>query len=327
MKRRLSVYDFVLLVLIGVLASIIIALKMPQQKNEYIHIGIAVYNMEDTFIQNYVEQLQDALETYDFSGKKILYEIFDAENSVNRQKKQFRYMCSQNFDVLLINLVKQSSAASILNETADLNIPVILFNREADGKDLSITDTIWYVGTDAKAAGAIQGDMVTKAWQEQKEKLDHNGNNKLDYVLVEGEATHFDTIRRTNGFLENSRSVPLHQLENIAANWKRALAYEEFAALDKEILKKVEAVICNNDDMALGIYDYYEDNKLEVPLLIGINNSSEMNEKINAGQIYGTVDNGIEEQVAYICDLLNSILLEETKKFEKVWYSKPEIVR
>ena len=52
-----------------------------------------------------------------------------------------------------------------------------------------------------------------------------------------------------------------------------------------------------------------------------------MNEKINAGQIYGTVDNGIEEQVAYICDLLNSILLEETKKFEKVWYSKPEIVR
>ena len=167
MKRRLSVYDFVLLVLIGVLASIIIALKMPQQKNEYIHIGIAVYNMEDTFIQNYVEQLQDALETYDFSGKKILYEIFDAENSVNRQKKQFRYMCSQNFDVLLINLVKQSSAASILNETADLNIPVILFNREVDEKDLSIAETIWYVGTDAKAAGAMQGDMVTKAWQEQ----------------------------------------------------------------------------------------------------------------------------------------------------------------
>ena len=96
MKRRLSVYDFVLLVLIGVLASIIIALKMPQQKNEYIHIGIAVYNMEDTFIQNYVEQLQDALETYDFSGKKILYEIFDAENSANRQKKQFQYL-PQNF--------------------------------------------------------------------------------------------------------------------------------------------------------------------------------------------------------------------------------------
>ena len=326
MKRRLFSYNFILLLLLGTLVGVIIAWKMPQRKDEYIHVGIAVYNMDDTFMQNYVEHLQDAIDEYDFSGKKVLYEIFDAEGNLNRQKKQLQYMCSQNFDVLLINLVKPTSAANVLNETADLNIPVILFNREIDAKDLSISDNIWYVGTDAKAAGAMQGDMITEAWNEQKAELDRNKNNKLDYVLVEGEAIHFDAIRRTNGFLENSQNVNLNQLENISADWQRTLAYDEFSKLDKKIIENVEAVVCNNDDMALGIYDYYEANKLGIPLILGINNSLEMKEKIKSGLIYGTVDNGMKEQVEYICDLLDSILKEQAKDSEKVWYSKPYVV-
>ena len=326
MIRRLLKYDFIWFVLLGVLAGTIGAWIMPQQKNEYTHIGIAVYNMNDTFMRDYVEYLQDSIDTYDFSGKKVLYEIFDAENSLKRQEKQLQYMCSQNFDVLLINLVKQSSAASILNETAELNVPVILFNRETYAKDLSIADNIWYVGTDAKAAGAMQGGMLTKAWKEQKETMDRNGNNKLDYVLVEGETAHFDAVRRTNGFLENSQSIPLNQLANLSAEWQRALAYEKFAALDREVIGNVEAVVCNNDEMALGIYDYYERKGQEPPFIIGINNSLEMNEKTGAGQIYRTVDNGMEEQVDYICDLLDGILKGQTEGFEKIWYSKPYVV-
>lgn len=326
MKRRLLKYDFIWVVLLGVLVGTIGAWIMPQQKNEYTHIGIAVYNMNDAFMQDYVEHLQESMDAYDFSGKKVLYEIFDAENSLKRQEKQLQYMCSQNFDVLLINLVKQSAAANILNETAELDIPVILFNRETYAKDLSISDNIWYVGTDAKAAGAMQGDMIIKVWNEQREKMDRNRNDKLDYVLVEGEAAHFDAVRRTNGFLESSQSIPLNQLANLSADWQRTIAYEKFAALDLETIQNVEAVVCNNDEMALGIYDYYEENGQEPPFIIGINNSLEMNEKIRSGQIYRTVDNGMEEQVAYICDLLDGILKDQTRNFEKIWYSKPYVV-
>lgn len=295
---------------------------MPQRENEYFHVGITVYNMDDTYMQDYMEALQDTLDGYDYSGKKVLYEILDAEGNLNRQQKQLQYMCSQNFDVLLINLVKPDSAASVLNEAADLNIPVILFNRETEEKNLTISDDIWYVGTDAKAAGAMQGDMLTKLWKEQNEEVDRNKNGKLDYVLVEGEETHFDAIRRTNGFLESSFEINLNQLENISADWRRTLAYDKFSKLDQEVIDNAECVVCHNDDMALGIYDYYKANQMVIPVIFGINNNLEMNEKIKSGEIYGTVDNDIEGQVTYMCKLLDGILQEQTKDFKKVWYSK-----
>lgn len=326
MKRRLLSYNFILIVLFCALVGIIIVGKIPQKENEFIRVGIAVYNMDDIYMSNYIEKLEGKLDRCDYSGKKVLYEILDAQGDSNRQQKQLQYMCSQNFDVLLINLVEPTSAASILNKASDLNIPVILFNRETEAKNLTISDDIWYVGTDAKAAGAIQGDMLTELWKEQSAEVDYNKNGKLDYVLMEGEETHFDAIRRTNGFLENSSDINLNQIENISADWRRTLAYDEFSKLDKEIIENVEAVVCHNDDMALGIYDYYKANQMKIPIILGINNNLEMNEKIKSGEIYGTVDNDIEEQTVYMCNLIDSILKEQTKDFEKVWYSKPYAV-
>lgn len=102
----------------------------------------------------------------------------------------------------------------------------------------------------------MAGELLKDLWKKQSRILDWNGNGMLDYVLVEGEESHFDAIRRTSGFLETGAELPLNQKGNILAEWKRELAYEKFAALDDEAVQNVEAVICNNDDMALGVYDY-----------------------------------------------------------------------
>ena len=232
MKTNLFSYNSILFTLIIILISTITIWKLPQTQNGYTHIGIAVYDMDDTFINDYVTKLQNKIDRSSFSGKKVLYETFDAEGNANRQEHQLQYMYTQNFDALLINLVTPSSAASVLNETANYDIPVILFNREADKKDLSISKQTWYVGTAAKKAGAIQADMLQNAWNTDKANLDRNKNNKLDYILIEGEQTHFDAVRRTNGFLENSQNLPLNQLTNLSADWQRNLASVKFSKLD-----------------------------------------------------------------------------------------------
>ena len=113
---------------------------------------------------------------------------------------------------------------------------------------------------------------------------------------------------------------------NILAEWKRELAYEKFAALDDEAVQNVEAVICNNDDMALGVYDYYKEKNLKLPVIIGINNSEEMHQKIMSGEMYGTIDNKMEDQVMEICRLMQAILKKDTGSYQKVWYSTPKAI-
>ncbi len=235
-------------------------------------------------------------------------------------------MYAQDYDVMLVNLVEPASAASVLTDAKDADIPVILFNREIDEKDLKISKNVWYVGTDARAAGVMQGELLKNLWKKQSRILDWNGNGMLDYVLVEGEESHFDAIRRTSGFLETGAELPLNQKGNILAEWKRELAYEKFAALDDEAVQNVEAVICNNDDMALGVYDYYKEKNLKLPVIIGINNSEEMHQKIMSGEMYGTIDNKMEDQVMEICRLMQAILKKDTGSYQKVWYSTPKAI-
>ena len=100
------------------------------------------------------------------------------------------------------------------------DIPVILFNRVIDDKDLKISKNVWYVGTDARAAGVMQGELLKDLWNKQSRILDWNGNGMLDYVLVEGEESHFDAIRRTSGFLETGAELPLNQKGNILADFQ-----------------------------------------------------------------------------------------------------------
>ena len=326
MKSKIDKYNLILAGLFIFLIILTVVWKMPQKEDRYVHVGIAAYDLDDTFMKSYIKTMQDEIEKMKIEGKRVSYEIYDASGNSRNQEKQLQRMYAQKYDVMLVNLVDPSSAASVINDAEDADIPVILFNREADNKDLKIAKKVWYVGTDAKAAGAMQGEMLKKIWKEQKEKIDRNKNGKLDYVLVEGEETHFDAIRRTNGFLESSEDLPMNQRGNLAADWKRELATEKFAKLDENTIANTEAVICNNDDMALGVYDYYKKHHLQLPVILGINNSLEMNQKIIAGEIYGTVDNKMEDQVSHISQLMKAILKDNTKKYKKVWYSKPHAI-
>lgn len=313
--------------LVVILAIILVLILVPQNKNKYIHVGIAAYNMEDEYLSDMIYELANKMDAYDFGSSRVVYEIFDAEGSVRRQDRQLQYMCQQDFDVLIVNLVKPSLAANFLNMAANNKKKVILFNREVDEKDMSISDNIWYVGTDGYKAGEIQGKMIVDAI-DGNIYSDSNGNGKIDYILVEGEPTHFDSIRRTKGFLESTMNLPMNQLEDISADWSREMACEELKKLDRETVTETEIVVCNNDDMALGVADFYSLMDMEPPIIIGINNTAETGEKIKEDIIYGTVDNDIESQIERICTVVSYITAGKKTDDNHVWYSIPiEVIK
>jgi len=223
-KRQMGVYAL-LLACVLLLCLWIWKFPVKQQKHVY-KIGVCVYDLDDSFMKSMTEELEQALETQVSADLPVRYEVLDANGSDNVQQKQIQYLLKQDCDVLVLNLVKADSAADSLNQARSRDVPVILFNREPDEMDLQIGDKIWYVGTDGQAAGALQATMLREAWDSQH--IDKNQNGTLDYILIEGEQSHYDTIRRTNAFLsETGKNLPMNQLAGLSADWARERAAEQ----------------------------------------------------------------------------------------------------
>ena len=53
-----------------------------------------------------------------------------------------------------------------------------------------------------------------------------------------------------------------------------------------------------------------KEKNLKLPVIIRINNSEEMHQKIMSGEMYGTIDNKMEDQVMEICLRLMQAILK-----------------
>ena len=254
-----------------------------QHTDRFLKVGIAVYDLDDPYIQTLTDAIRSQLKDKTIDGREIIYDVFDASGSAVTQNTQLYEILQQEYDVILWNPVSPTNVVGILEDAQEQDVP----------------DNVWYVGTEAKEAGNMQGEMLIQAWNTCE--MDKNQNGMLDYILVEGEQAHTDVINRTDAFLQTaSAALPLNQLHVISADWARTSALREMQNLSAEEITEVEAVICSNDSMALGVADFYAKQKLPLPVIIGINGIQDMQDAIDAGVIYGTVDLNVPEQAKTI---------------------------
>ena len=114
----------------------------------------------------------------------------------------------------------------------------------------------------------------------------------------------------------------MNQLAGLSADWARQRATEQLGTLSEQELRAAEAIVCNNDDMALGAYDFYQRKGWDSPLILGINKTQAMQQRIDDGEIYGTVDINPSQQVHLICQLINQTAAG-TSVQQKIWYAEP----
>ena len=68
-------------------------------------------------------------------------------------------------DLILLNLVDTKNTQQAINKIKEYNIPVILFNREPITIDaIKSYEKAYFVGTDAKEAGILQGKILIDEW-------------------------------------------------------------------------------------------------------------------------------------------------------------------
>lgn len=266
-------------------------------EDETLRIGVAVYQQDDTFISTVVQNLERlAREEEATLGIKINLTILDGQSNQTVQLEQINRMLEQRCNVLCVNIVDRTAAAVLIDKAQKADVPVIFFNREPVEEDMQRWERVYYVGADAAQSGKLQGEIVRDLWQSRNEEVDRNGDGVLQYIMLEGEPGHQDTMLRTRYATRalNTANIKLERLASQTANWKRG----EAAGLTADYLEKfgdtIEAVFANNDDMALGAVDAYLAAGAKLPVIVGVDATPPALEAIAKGTLKGTVLNDSE---------------------------------
>ena len=278
------------------------------EENRKIKIGVSVYDQYDTFISELMNRFQeDAAEQKDH----VSLTVVNAAKNQQTQNKQVEDMIRDGCDVICVNLVDRTAPSKIIDSAKKNNVPVIFFNRELVEEDLYRWDRLYYVGADAFESGILQGKAAAERCLNDPE-TDKNGDGSIQYIILEGEAGHQDAIVRSeycvNTLLEEG--VQLEKLGYALANWNRTQAQTKMSQMLSQYGSKIELVLANNDDMALGAIDAYKEAEIPQsrwPVIVGIDGTSTGLAAVRAGEMTATVYNDQRGQASAMFALAEAL--------------------
>ena len=306
MKKHGFIISMAIFVIVLVVGFISMMSRVASPKKNVIKIGLCLYRFDDTFISNVRHEIEEYAKEYEKEHDiKINLEVVDARDNQNTQNHQVERFVSLDYDVLLINVVDRFAASNMIETAVGANIPIVFFNRKPVDDDLNRADNIYYVGAGPKAAGIEQAKIIINAYNENPHSIDIDGDGVINYVLLEGEPSHQDSLVRTEWVIKTlqENNIPINKLSGAIGNWERA----QGSALMEDFLNKysnIDLVISNNDDMGLGAIDAIERaNNITGIKVVGIDGTKEALEAINEGKLLGTIESDKKEYAKAVVEI------------------------
>ena len=295
------------IILLLVLLSSSVLLYTQRKTNS---IGVALYRYDDSymgFLKQYIEKN---------INRNTSLLMVDSYNSQSTQNGQIDMFLQKNVNLLAINLVDKTQAQKVLDKISINNKPVIFFNREPGLEVVKTYDKVWYIGGISEEAGSAQGRVIVESWKERM-NWDKNEDGKIQCVILKGNLNDNDTIKRTDYMKKYiaSNNIKLDILEEVSAMGKRDEAARVMKTLISKYGKKIEYIICNDDNMALGALDTLKELRYNnssrminyIPI-VGIDGIPECLEAINNYGIFATVMQNPKIQAETLCTVSSNII-------------------
>lgn len=264
-------------------------------------VGSAIYKFDDTFMTGVRTEMTGQAEE-----KGLQLELVDSQNKQATQNEQVDTFITKGVNALAINPVDRTAAGPIIEKAKAKDLPIVFLNREPEEADMKSYDKVWYVGAKAEQSGTMSGEIIADYFKANKD-ADKNGDGVIDYVMIQGEAGHQDATLRTEYSVKalEDAGFKTNQLASDVANWDKAKATDLMKAfITGQGIDKIEAVLCNNDDMALGAiealkaegYNLSATDKAKYIPVVGVDATAPALEAMKDGSLLGTVLNDAENQ-------------------------------
>ena len=287
-------------------------------------IGVTIYKYDDNFMALMRKEIDK--EAKQLKGIELL--MNDSQNAQSIQNDQVDVLLSKGVKALAINLVDPSAAPTIIGKAKPDNIPVVFFNKDPGEKAIGSYDMAYYVGTDPKESGIIQGDLIAKQWKAMP-AMDLNKDGKIQFVLLKGEPGQPDAEARTKYVVDqlNKQGIQTEQLFMDTGMWDAAMAKDKTDAwLSSSRANDIEVIISNNDGMALGALEATKAHGKKLPIF-GVDALPEALQLIKKGDLAGTVLNDGVNQGKAVVQLSNNLAQGKAANEGTNWKVENRVVR
>jgi ABC-type sugar transport system substrate-binding protein len=254
------------------MAAVIALIGCSQALASTYTIGALSKQSADTFVKNIFDAIDARAKEL---GSEVRLLVQDAEGDINKQITQAEAMITQKVDVIILNAVDVDGCAPIVDMAIEAGIPIIECNTLTNNSEKSTA----YVGSDDVDAGKIQAEFLKKVLKDDA---------KVCYMM--GPIGVSPQIYRKEGiekYLFNVSNIKV--LAEQTANWKR----DQALSLAEDWLtsyQDLDAIICQNDDMAMGVLEAVEAaGRKDKIIVIGIDAITDALDAVKSGRLDATV--------------------------------------
>lgn len=275
-------------------------------------IGVILHSQYDTYI---IDRVQKSL--IDRADIKATLNIVESNDDVDIQNTLIDTFILEKIDALAINFVDGSDISSIILKAKNNNIPIVFFKGNFIEKDLlSAWGKAYYLDTRQGEIGTKQGEIIVEYWNNNLTIMDRNNDGILQYIMLKG-SPGTDTQERTQNSIKaiENAEINVECLSDIEANFDRTEAYNKIKEYCNTVEgKKVEAILCNNDAMALGSIEalselpYFSD--IYIPI-VGVDAINEAIEAIEDGLMLGTILQDAEKEGEVLFDICYTLAMKK----------------
>ncbi len=304
-------------------------------------VHVFYYTFSDPYISNVRNELGKQL-----SNAGIKYQDHDANGSQTIQTEQIQTAITNGAKAIIVNIVNTGSddtAKSIVSIAKNAGIPVIFFNREISSLVIKTYNKCAFVGTDAKEAGVLQGQIIGNYVKDNFKSLDINGDGVISYILFKGEEGNNEAILRTQYSVSEADKILKENglpalrfydpsntnkyLVDKNGQWSASAANEymttALTSYNESRGNMIELVICNNDGMAEGAiaalnnagYNLGKSGSRHIPVF-GVDATAAATDLIKKNKMTGTVKQDAAGMARAVAKVTSNALTEGKKLSE-----------
>jgi methyl-galactoside transport system substrate-binding protein len=230
-----------------ILALALIAVSCSQRNLEKPRIGLV-----PPFDDAASAVIRRSIETE--AQEKAELAIADSQDRQSAQNAQASALFEKGLKAIAIDPVDVGYLDPIIGQAKAERVPIVFFGLEPPRESMRSWDKLFFVGTRREEIGAAQGEMLAAYWKEDP-AADRNKDGELQFVAMTAEGEEQQSNRQAEAAAKalSAAGIPNVMLAEQSVENGVAAARKKAAALIAVYGDRIEAFLCHDDDMALGV--------------------------------------------------------------------------